>query len=203
MRKLIFALFTVLVLVTPAFAKPGAAASPVDPKVLLKNKIDAVLVILKANMSDAQKRQQIEKTVNPVFYYELMAKLALGPDNWPKLNDEQQKIFINLFVDRLKNSYFDKISLYRGDTETKVTYLDSRIEGNKAVIPVVVASGDSSFNMNYKFFNSGNAWRIYDVEINGVSIIQSYRSQFNQVMAKGTVKDLLEGLRKTENPQQK
>jgi len=192
-----------LFLAPPAFAQSAGdapAQAQMDPKPLLKSKIDAVLDILKTDMPDAEKRREIEKLIDPVLNYGLMGKLALGPENWPKLSEQQRQVFIERFVDRLKASYFDKISMYQGNSEARITYKDSRTEGNKVHVPVVVAAADSTVNMVYKFFQSDSGWQVYDVEINGVSIVQSYRSQFNQVLARGSVDDLINELKKPVEP---
>jgi phospholipid transport system substrate-binding protein len=67
-------------------------------------------------------------------------------------------------------------------------------------VPVAVRAGNEKVDMIYKFYATGNSWRIYDVEINGVSIIRSYRSQFDQILAGGTVEDLLEAVKQIPAP---
>lgn len=202
MKRLILALLLSLMFVSIGIAQQTGDAAE-DPEVLLKNKISSVLDILeKKDLSEAEKRTRIEQIVDPVFNYELMAKLSMGREHWSKLDKQQQKEFTGLFVQRLKVSYFDKITLYQGDADAEVNFLPARTENGKVHIPVRAKAQDGAVEMVYKMYQSGSGWQVYDAEVSGVSIVQSYRSQFNQVLARGTVEDLLEQLRKSVKAQE-
>lgn len=176
-----------------------AAQNPDTAKDLLEKKINNVLEILeRQELSDQEKREKIEDIVNPVFNYELMAKLSLGPRHWSGLSSEQKEIFSKRFISRLKNSYFDKISMYSADQDADFTYGTPAEKNGKVQVPVTVRAGGEKIEMIYKFYLSGNDWKVYDVELNGVSIIKSYRSQFNEVLSDGTVEDLLEELKTSD-----
>lgn len=191
MGKLFWTVIWMLLLVFPVHAQSG----PQAVERLLKDKISRVIDILEQqDLPEAAKRSRIEAVVDPVFNYELMAKLSLGPKNWPRLSAAQQEIFIKRFVRRLKDSYFDKISMYSGDSEAAFEYLPARQAGGKVHVPVKVSTKDTDIEILYKFYRAGKDWVIYDVEINGVSIIQSYRAQFAQILSEGTVADLLDEL---------
>ncbi|MCF8025447.1 MAG: ABC transporter substrate-binding protein [Desulfobacteraceae bacterium] len=191
---------SVLLIILFSSAAAFAAKDAVEVRTLLKEKIDNVLEVLeKENLSDREKRGKIEEIVDPVFDYELMAKLALGPRNWPRLSPDQKEIFSKRFIKRVKASYFDKISMYSGDSDAGFEYGAPKTSGDKVHLPVTVRAAGDKIEMIYKFYRSGRQWKIYDVEVGGVSIIQSYRSQFNQVMADGTVEDLLEDLKTADN----
>ena len=192
-----------IVLVSWLAAGPASAAdNPEAARELLKSKIDSVLEVLgQKELSDKEKREKVESMVDPVFHYELMAKLSLGPRHWPKLSSEQQEIFSKRFVQRLKDSYFDKISMYSADTDAAFTYPPIRTKNGKVYVPIEVRTKSNKIDMVYKFYRSGDSWRIYDAEVNGVSIIQSYRSQFNQILAESTVEKLLTDLKSDEELQ--
>jgi phospholipid transport system substrate-binding protein len=172
----------------------ASAGQKEDVEVLLKSKIDAVLEILpKKEIAQEEKNSKIMAIVVGVFDFPLMAKLTLGKTGWQQMNNAQQQEFIDLFVARLKASYLDKSSLY---SDEKVDYKPAVAAGDKIHVPIDVIGKEKTVEVVYKFYASGNAWKIYDVEINGVSLIQSYRSQFSEILRNGTVADLLQELRK-------
>lgn len=168
---------------------------------LLKEKSSQVTDVLdRPDLSEDDKISRIEDIVDPLFDYELMARLSLGRRNWTGLSAEQQETFTRRFVSRLKASYFDKISMYSGDADAAFEYQPVEAQNNKVYVPVAVRAGDETVDMVYKFYSAGDSWKIYDVEINGVSIIRSYRSQFDQIMADGTAEDLLEAVKEIQAP---
>jgi len=201
MKKLIVSVICVLFITWPAFAGEDPLA-PEAAESLLKESIQAVLDVLEdGSLSSQEQKEKIEAIVDPVFNYELIARLSLGPRNWPRLDREQQAVFIERFVRRLKDSYFDNIAMVQGDAETRVEYGEMRVENNRVHVPVRAGMQNAAVDMLYKFHQSeGEGWRVYDVEINGVSIVASYRSQFNQVLANRTVEEMLDQIRTIEAP---
>ena len=99
-------------------------------------------------------------------------------------------------MERLKASYLEKLSLY---SDEKIVYKATIKVGKKIRIPTDLISKGSKISMLYKLYKAKNGWRIYDIEIQGVSIIRTYRSQFDQVLRKGTFNDLLLELEKLGN----
>ena len=176
---------------------PVSALMAVDqppPEALLKETLDAVFLVLQdRNLEFEAKKTRISDLVAPMFDFNLMAKLTLGKKHWPRLNGEQQGRFTDLFVQLLKNTYMDRISLYNDET---VVFQDPIQQQNKIHVPTKVISGDDSIAMLYKFYLSGNGWKIYDIEIEGVSLIATYRSQFDEVLTNGSVEELLSKLEK-------
>lgn len=198
-------LFCMALIVLVSWVAAGPAAAADDPEAareLLKDKVDSVLQVLEqTELSDADKREKVESIVDPLFHYDLMAKLALGPKHWPKLSADQQETFSKRFIQRVKDSYFDKISMYSGDADAAFTYDDIRTKDGKVHVPVEVRAGNNEIDMVYKFYQADDSWRIYDAEVNGVSIVQSYRSQFDQILEDSTVEDLLKDLKSDEKLQ--
>ena len=185
-------LWIVLAMMVGLVATPAFADDPQQVANLLKNKIDAVLKVLeKEDMAEAQKKKQIMAIVEPVIDFELMAKLTLGKANWSRLSESEQEQFIDLFVERLKASYLDKTTLY---SDQKVVYHPAVKQGSKVHVPVDVVTQEETAEVLYKFYAKGAEWKVYDVEINGVSLIRSYRSQFDEILRSGTVSDLFEEL---------
>ncbi|NIW43752.1 MAG: hypothetical protein GWN30_02920 [Gammaproteobacteria bacterium] len=163
----------------------------------LQSNLDAVFAVLEKKDLDKQaKQQEIEAIVTPMFDFPLMAKLSLGKKHWTGLTPENKDRFTELFIKRLRQSYLDKLTAY---TDEKVIY-GSAVEVNKKVhIPTDLVSEGKKISMLYKLYPSSNSWKIYDIEIQGVSIIRSYRSQFKEILRNGTFDDLLKKMEKPAN----
>ncbi|HUT30258.1 MAG TPA: ABC transporter substrate-binding protein [Sedimentisphaerales bacterium] len=164
---------------------------PADPNELVRLKWDAAVSVLQNKDLDQQaKDRQIDKIVTPIFDFPLMAKLALGRDNWPKFTDPQREIFTQLFVKRLKASYQERITLY---TDEKALFQPAVQQKNKNTIhiPMHLVSKDKETAVLYKLRKVDKRWKIYDVEIQGVSILLTYRSQFDDILRTATVEQLL------------
>jgi len=172
---------------------------PNDPNELLRTRWDAVFSVLRnKDIDQREKEKKINKIITPIFDFPLMAKLALGRKHWPALTAAQQEKFTTLFVERLKTSYREKISLY---TDEKIQFKPAEVK-NKTIcnIPMELVSKDKKVNILHKLHKVDKRWKVYDVEIQGVSILLTYRSQFDDILQKGTVADLLARLE--ESPAQ-
>jgi phospholipid transport system substrate-binding protein len=194
MKSLLGAVLSLLVL-----SQTVIADDKCDADEILKGKLEAVLSVLqKKELEIEGKKKEIVEIVTPIFDFSLMAKLALGREFWQGLAKEKQERFTELFVKRLKESYLQKL--------TRSTYKDEKIVYHPPIdvkkkihIPTDLISKDNKISMQYKLYKSNENWKIYDIEIEGVSIITTYRSQFNQVLRTGTIDDLLAKLEEPEN----
>lgn len=188
MRYLLSAILCVFL-----FTGVGLCDDTGDVKALLTSNVDAVVELLQDKALDKPKRnEQIIAIITPLFDFNTMAKLSLGKKHWPALNEEQQDQFSDLFIQRLQGSYLDKLDIY---TDEKVVYGEPVTNGTKIHMPTTLISNDSQIEMLYKFYRNSEGWKVYDVEIGGVSVIQTYRSQFDGVLQEGSVNDLLEKLK--------
>jgi phospholipid transport system substrate-binding protein len=170
------------------------AQDKVAPERLVKCKLDAVLCVLQQkDLSEQEKTDRIIEIVAPMFDFSRMAKLTLGKRYCPGLSAEEQKKFTEGFTRRLQESYLNKLLLYKDE---KVVYEPPVEEKRKIHIPTNLVSESNSISILYKFYNTKNNWKIYDIEIQGISIIQSYRSQFTEVLQSGTIDDLLSELQR-------
>jgi phospholipid transport system substrate-binding protein len=194
MKRLLCFVFILLVMTQTLSADDKHVA-----KELLESKIDAAIAVLHQNDIDQQeKNKQIIEIVTPLFNFPLMAKLSLGRKYWPGLTKEERQRFIELFTKRLKASYLDKLALY---TDEKVVFKTPVQEKRKIKIQTELVSKNNTISMLYKFHESKRGWLIYDIEIQGVSIISTYRSQFDHVLSNGTIDDLLIKLEQPEPPE--
>ncbi|MBN2455719.1 MAG: ABC transporter substrate-binding protein [Sedimentisphaerales bacterium] len=169
---------------------------PNDPNKLLEAKWHAIVTVLRnKNLDQKLKEKIIDKINSPIFDSPLMAKLALGREHWAKLNEQQRDKFTQLFVDRLNIFYLEKITHYKDE---KVLFKPAMQKKNTIHIPVVLISNDKEVTILYKLHKMGEhcknkmneCWKIYDVEVQGVSILLTYRSQFDDILNRGGVKEL-------------
>ena len=187
-------LYTVLILFISV--QTGLTDDKNSAKKLLAGKLDlAIAVLQKKDMGQQEKDRQIIEIVTPIFDFPLMAKLSLGKKYWPGLSKEQKGKYTDLFVKRLEASYLEKLSLYTDET---IVYKAPIQNERKVEIPTEVISKDKKISMTYKLYKSEQDWKIYDLEIEGISMIVTYRSQFDQILDKGTFDDLLLKLETTE-----
>jgi len=192
MKRMLYAVLFTLILSQGVMADDKKEAEE-----LLKGKLEQVILVLEKKDIDQQtKKKEIVEIVTPMFNFSLMSKLTLGKKHWPGLTKKQKDKFTELFTKRLKDSYLEKMMLY---TDEKIEYKESVQVKKKVQIPTILISKDNKISMLYKLYKSKQSWLIYDIEIQGVSLISTYRSQFDEVLRNGTVDDLLAKLEKPES----
>ena len=193
MIRILYILLCMLFLSQPLIADDES-----DAEALVKSKLDAVFAVLqKGDLDQQAKKQEINAIVTPMFDFELMAKLTLGKKHWLGLPREKREKFTELYIEMLKTSYLDKLALY---TDEKVIYEPPARAKKKVHVPTQLVSKDRKTSILYKLYKPGDDWKVYDLEIQGVSIIRSYRSQFNESLKNGTIDDLLLKMEKPEKP---
>jgi phospholipid transport system substrate-binding protein len=171
---------------------PNDPNYPKDPNELIRTRWNAVISVLRNKDFDQETRvKKINKIVTPIFDFPLMAKLALGKEHWFELTASQQEKFTRLFVVRLRTSYREKIALY---TNEEISFKPAKKKKSTIYIPIELTTKDKKITILHKLRQIDKRWKIYDVEIEGVSILMTYRSQFNDILSKGTVEDLLSRL---------
>ena len=184
MKELIYVFVCSLVLSQNVMADDKDAAER-----LIKTKLDEVISVLqKTDLSIEKKNNQINEIVTPMFDFQRMAMLTLGKKYWPGLSEEEKEKFTDLFVERMKDSYRGKLTLY---TDERVIYEAAVQVKNKISIQTYLISKDNKISILYKLFHPKGQWKIYDLEVQGVSVIQTYRSQYTQILQNGTIDDLL------------
>jgi phospholipid transport system substrate-binding protein len=203
MKRLCRAFFALVIVGQIGLAKDpneAKAALQKDPQLLVRTTLDTVLTLLRNKDLDPQtKEKRIDEIVTPVFEFPLMAKLTLGSAHWPKLTPPQQRRFTDLFVQRLKDTYREKLALYR-DEQVAFKAVVIKEKDKKVQVPTEVVNQDKTVAVVYMLVKQEDRWRIYDVEIEGISIVKTYRSQFDEVLSKGTVEDLLKQLEQPQDP---
>jgi phospholipid transport system substrate-binding protein len=160
----------------------------------LKTSVDKVFSILSdKELTMDQKKIKVIEITDSVFEFSLMAKLSLGKEHWSRFNSEQRVEFTSLFIKLFQDFYVDKLDLFNDE---KVVFQPPIIvEEKKVQIPTVLLSKGKKYSMLYKMSKTKDGWRIYDIAIEGVSLIHTYRSQYHHILENGEIEDLLTRMR--------
>jgi phospholipid transport system substrate-binding protein len=190
-------LFCSLVLVFTIEGVCGEVNDPNDAESLVRSKWDVVIKVLKnEQMDEKSKAEEIAKIASPIFDFQLIAKLSLGRKHWPKLTEPQRERFTKLLIEHLKSSYSEKVAMY---TDEEVVFKEAVQKKKDTIeIPIEMISKEKKLEIVHKLRKVDKHWKIYDVEIEGVSMLLTYRSQFDDILSRGTVEDLLLQM---ENPE--
>ncbi len=179
---------------TSLFSQGAWAGAATDA---MRGTIDEVLRILadkelKKPAKTNERRQLLEKVVGERFDYHEMSRRSLGAP-WGNLSDPEKQEFVSLFQTLLVNTYADKIESYSGEG---VQYINERTEKEYAEVRTRVMTGKTEIPLDYRLLNKGSAWRVYDVVVDGVSLVNNYRGQFSKILRTGSYADLIDQLRK-------
>lgn len=164
----------------------------------MRSNIDLATSILRNNkLSKDEKSTKLFAIFDQIFDYSLMANLAIGGKQWGSLSTEKQHEFTKLFEMRLKTSYMEKLDLY---TDEKIVIKNlEKIKDARIHLTTHLMRGGEVYEIIYKFYKTPtNTWMIYDVDILGVSIIQTYRTQFADILSKEPFEKLLDKLKEPE-----
>ena len=181
-----------------AFVPSGVADEAAEITKMAKGKVNNIITYLRDTSLEKETRnKKIIDEVNTMFDFQLMARLSLGK-KWKKIKKKQRKEFVKVFVKRIQQSYLEKLDLY---TDEEVIIGDAKqTKKKRAVLTTYLVSKDDKKEMIYKFHkHKKRGWVVYDVDILGVSFIQTYRSQFSGVLKNKTMDELIEDLK---NPEQ-
>jgi phospholipid transport system substrate-binding protein len=168
-----------------------------DPRNLMKQTIDKVIDILKnKELKKAEKtnerRVAIRKVVGERFDFEEMAKRSLAL-HWKKRTPAERKEFVPLFSDLLERSYIKKIEGY---TDEKFLYTDEKIDVDYAVVNTrIITKRNVEIPIEYRLLNKNGKWEVYDVVIEGVSLVNNYRNQFNKIIREKSYEDLVKRMK--------
>lgn len=150
----------------------------------VKKTVDQVVSIvsdstLKKPQNEAKRRAALKSAISQIFDYGEMAKRSLGV-HWKGRSGSEQKEFVVLFATLLENSYANKIESYHDE---KILYDKEVLDGDYAEVKsrVVTAKRDE-YSLDYQLLKEGNRWMVYDVVIEGVSLVSNYRTQFNKII---------------------
>lgn len=185
------------------FHSPLAVAGV--PRDQVRGTVDRVMTILQDPRSKSpdkrqERREQLSKVVSARFDFAEMARRSLGAE-WRRLKPSQQQEFVELFSDLLCDAYIADIDSYKGE---KVIYKRETQEQQFAVVQTILISPEGTeYTVDYRLHLVGDEWKVYDVVIENVSIVNNYRSQFARVIHRSSYEGLILALKeKTLSPRE-
>ena len=174
----------------PWLAAPARAGAPLEQ---LKAQIERVLRIMddpemKKDSQVKERRAAVRKVADDIFDFQETAKRSLAR-HWQPRTPAEQMEFVRLFADLLERSYISRIELYGGE---KIAYLGDSLDGDQAVVRTrIVTKGGSEVPVDYRMLKRSDRWLVYDVIIEGVSLVANYRAQFNKIIQTSSYGELV------------
>ena len=179
-------LTAILALVTAGTAVAG------EPTDQVRRSVDEVLKIVQSQPDGPARRTAVRQAANRLFDFEETAKRALGP-HWQQRTPAEREEFVRLFSDLLEAAYVGKIDLYQGE---KITYVGETVDGDQATVKTrIVTKQGNEVPVDYRLLREKDGWRVYDVIIEGVSLVANYRTQFNKIIQTFSYDDLVKRMR--------
>ena len=181
-------------------ALPAAAGAPSDQ---LKAQIDRVLKTLedpelKKEGKSRDRRIAVRRIANDIFDFSETARRSLGR-HWQPRTPAERDEFVVLFSDLLERSYISRVELYGGE---KIQFVGDSIEGDQAKVQTkLLTKGGSEIPIEYRMHRKAERWLVYDVVIEGVSLIANYRSQFNKIIQTSSYKELVRKMKTKQEEQ--
>ena len=177
------------------FPVTARAGTPLET---VKGHVNSVLDVLrdsslKGESSKKIKKEKIRSLSEKMFDYAELSRRTLGR-NWTKFGAGQQEEFIDLYKSILEGAYIDRIMSY---TDEKILFnKEDQLTEKTAEVQTTIVTKKADIPIFYRVILKGGEWRVYDVIIEGVSLVSNYRSQFSQILANKSPEGLLETLRK-------
>jgi phospholipid transport system substrate-binding protein len=177
-----------------AAAEPTAAA--VGPTATVKGAVDQVFAGQDGSaikkVSTAERRADIRKVAENLFDFQEMSRRSLGP-TWDTVSPAEKQEFVRLFTNLIANSYMGKIEQYAGEP---IRYESEQVDGPEAsVLSRVVTPKGAEIGIEYRLFRVEDRWAVYDVRVDGISLVNSYKAQFNRILQRSSFAELLKQLR--------
>jgi phospholipid transport system substrate-binding protein len=179
---------------------PLLVAAPVragQPTEQLRAQVDRVIKVLddpelKKESLAKERRAAVRKIANEIFDFGETAKRSLAR-HWAPLTPAERDEFVELFADLLERSYISKIELYGGE---KVAYVGETIDGDQATVKTKITTKQGTeIPIDYRMLRRGDKWLVYDVIIEGVSLVANYRVQFNKIIVTSSYQKLVKKMR--------
>jgi phospholipid transport system substrate-binding protein len=176
-----------------AFAT-GAPAWAGAPTEQLRGRIDRVLGILedsalKQEARAAERRAAIRTIANEIFDFRELSQRTLAR-HWQGRTAAERDEFVQLFADLLERSYIGKIETYSGGE--RIQYLGEAVDGDQATVRTkIVTKSGTEIPVDYRMHRAGDRWLVYDVAIEGVSLVANYRAQFNRIIQQSSFRELV------------
>ena len=179
----------ILILVGLGLGAAVPAVGSEGPLEKVRTTVDAIIAVLKQDIPPEAKEKKISAMIKENFDLRTMAQGILAT-NWKKASDEEKKRFQELFTELIETTYSGRLDTYTYDNE-EVRYLNEKVKGRKALVETVVVTSSAEIPVEYKLVNRGGGWLAYDVQVEGVSLIRTYRDSYREIVKKEGMSGLL------------
>ena len=181
MKKILLFGLSILLFSTASFALP-------QPQAQVKQMVDSILGVLQQpDLSTAEKKDQVSGRVQEYLNVESMSRRTLG-SYWDGATEEQRHSFSELFVRILEGTYLSRIDDYSAGT---VQYLKQRVKDDKAIVDTMIVSKELEIPVQYKMIYADGSWQVFDLVIEGVSLVKNYRSSYGEIIRQAGYEGLL------------
>lgn len=190
---------TASLILAPFCAARSAAAGVVTAQV--KETVDKVISLsqdknLKKPGKAAERRAAIRKVISQRFDFEEMARRSLAVA-WQQRTPQERKEFVGLYTDLLERSYMKRIEGYSNE---KIVYLDEKIDGTYAVVRTkIITDRNVEIPIDYRLLDRNGKWLVYDVVIEGVSLVNNYRTQFSKIIRTSSYQELVKKMKNKQS----
>jgi len=191
-------IWTLIALFTLCSVHGAWAGSPTDQ---LREGVDRVVKILqdpelKGDKQIDQRRAAIALVAGEIFDFSEMAKRSLA-QHWTKRTPAEQKEFVRTFTALIQRSYISKVD--QQDTAGRMTYQRETVETDQAVVRTTLSlNNGSELPLDYRMHNSSDHWQVYDLSIDGISMVANYRVQFNKIIRTSSYEALVARLKSNQ-----
>ena len=177
MLKRYFMILTVGLSLAFAPVVSSAESSAIDA---VRTSVEAILDILKKGdaLDKDSRRNAMATEIDKRFDFRAMSQRTLAT-NWKKASDAEKQEFTDLFKQLIQSSYVGKLEAYTNET---VEYVAEKAKGRKAVVETLIKTASADIPLNYKMYSKDGNWLVYDVIIEGVSLISNYRSSYQTIV---------------------
>jgi phospholipid transport system substrate-binding protein len=170
-------------------------ASSKNARVALQTTLEEIMAILQSEEFKAPDKKMVRR--NAMLYvleyrfdFEEMAKRSLAKE-WKKRTPVEREQFVMIFGQLIENSYISKIESY---SDEEILFFGEKKKKNKVLVETTVRRNNTDFSVSYKLLDKNGRWKVYDVIIEGVSLVRNYRSQFKNFLGKQSYADLVKRL---------
>jgi phospholipid transport system substrate-binding protein len=190
-------LHTVLLILNVLFALAwvqGAWAGP--PTDQLRDGVERVVKILRdpelsGDTKVSERNAAVNKVADQIFDFGETAKRSLG-QHWAQRTQVEREEFVRLFTELVQRTYLSKVNQYNSE----MTFQDDVVDGNQAVVRTTLLLGKGSqMSLDYRMHHPRDRWQVYDLSIDGISLVASYRSQFNKIVRTDSYEGLVAKLK--------
>ena len=172
MKKIIFVCLIVLLFITDGFALP-------EPQAQVETMVNSVLSVMQnTELTADEKKEQISGRVQAFLNVESMSRRTLGA-YWDGASEEQRQYFSQLFVKVLEGTYLSRIDDY---SDGEVKYQKQRVKDDKAIIDTVIVAKELEIPVQYKMIFAEGRWQVFDLVIEGVSLVRNYRASYGEII---------------------